>query len=277
MPTFSMFPKFLRDLPAARLAEVVCEVGLDTVNLVVRDGYWVSRANLAQDLPRFLAIMKTAGLRVTFATACFEIDEILADDRPLAILAEHGLERWRCGYLRAEGHDVRGSLERGRQRLAALAALGAQRGIQAVYQLHHGTLLPSPSSIWPLVQDLDPRWLGVEPDVGNQGFEGWEDWQRTADLLGSHLCALGVKDTRIDHDPGAATRPSKGWRRSWAPCHQGMADWHAIFRALRSIGFDGVLALQPFYHEHDTARHLADLRTEVAWLRGVWNEVEDSP
>ena len=61
--TFSLFPKFYKHLSAEQLAELVREVGLDTTNLVVREGYWADPYNLAADRS------ETAFARLTFLSS----------------------------------------------------------------------------------------------------------------------------------------------------------------------------------------------------------------
>lgn len=276
MPPFSMFPKLLAHLKVDGLAETVRRVGLDTVNVVVRDGFWVTPGGLADELPRFLAALRRHGIVPTFATACFDIDAILADDRMVAILAEHGLRQFRTGYLQA-GTDPRAAMVAARTRFERLAAMGERRGIQAVYQLHHGTLLPTASLAATLVAGLDPRWIGIEPDAGNQTFEGFEDWDRCLRLLGSHCTAFAVKDTAPYQERSRAAEPGKGWRRRWVSCREGVTDFQAAFRALQTIGFHGPIVLQPFYHEQDPAAFQATLTDEVAYLRQAWTQASIRP
>src|SRR5688500_13802634 len=52
---FSIFPKFLAHLTVPQLAAAVREAGLDTTNLVVRDGYWMSRSNFHDALQKFMS------------------------------------------------------------------------------------------------------------------------------------------------------------------------------------------------------------------------------
>lgn len=67
--TFSLFPKYYQRLDVRGLAALVREVRLDTTNAVIRDGYWVSPANLGRELPAFVNGMRAEGLEVRFCTA----------------------------------------------------------------------------------------------------------------------------------------------------------------------------------------------------------------
>ena len=271
---WSIFPKFQKHLTVEGLAALVREAGLDTTNLVIRDGYWVSRARLAEELPAFMGAMRREGLLVRFATAGFSAEEMLGDPEPLALLADNGIDEFRMGYFKADGPDVRGALGDARHKLEQIAALCERYGIRCVYQVHHGTLIPGASAAYHLVSGLPPRWIGVELDPGNQTFEGFENWDRSARLLGEYLVALGVKDSAIMRDPARAGEPGKGWVRRWCPLCEGVVNWYDVARALRAVRFGGTFVFMPFYDEHDPAEQARKLKREVAYLRDVVAAVE---
>jgi sugar phosphate isomerase/epimerase len=273
--TYSVFPKFLQSLSAPELASAVREAGLDTTNLVIRDGYWVSKAALAAQLPAFLEAMRGEGLTVRFATAGFLPEELQADESPLALLREHGIAELRMGYFQAPAAQVRTALDDARRRMGVMAALCAKHGVRAIYQVHHGTLIPGASAAYHLVRDLDPKAVGVELDPGNQTHEGLEDWARSAHLLGEYLVALGVKDSRQHREPSRGDEPTKGWSRWWCPIDEGVINWHAVLSALKAVGFAGTLEFMPFYEPHNVFAQLATLKREVAYLRGVEAAVRD--
>ncbi len=266
---YSIFPKFLQSLTARELASAVREVGLDTTNLVIRDGYWVSKKALAAQLPAFLEVMRGEGLTVRFATAGFSVDELQADETPLALLREHGIAEFRMDYFQSPTANVRGALDDARRKMAVLAGLCEKHGVRAVYQVHHGTLIPGATGAYHLVNGLDPRFVGVELDPGNQTHEGMEDWARSAHLLGEYLVALGVKDSRQHREPSRGDEPNKGWSRWWCPIDEGVVNWHSVMGALKSVGFSGTLVFMPFYEPHNVFAQLETLKREVAYLRGV--------
>lgn len=273
---WSLFPKSFPHLDPHGLAGLVREVGLDTTNLVIREGYWVSPANLAAELPRFLRAMRAEGLDIRFATAGFSPEELFADDTPLALLADAGIAEFRMGYFSDDKRtDPRGALHRARTAMERLAALCERRGIRAVYQVHHNTLVPGPSAAYALVRGLPCRFVGVELDAGNQSHEGFENWGVASRLLGEYLVALGVKDSCLVRDPARAGEPSKGWRRSWCPLDEGVTNWHDVVRAFRAVGFDGTFVFMPFYDVDDPAAITPKLKREVAYLRRVVAEAEE--
>ena len=272
--TLSLFPKFYKHLDVHQLADLVREVGLDTTNAVIRDGYWVSSSGLAKELPEFVQAMRGEGLEVKFATAGFSAADLLADPTPLAIMAESGIADFRIGYFQESKEGPRASLLAARSQLEQLAPLCELHRIRAVYQVHHGTLITNASAAWHLVNGLSSKWIGIELDPGNQGFEGFEYWGRSVRLLADYLAAVGVKDTAPSRDLLCTHDPDKGWRRAWAPLDEGVTNWHDLVRSLAAVNFQGTFVFMPFYHADDSALMTEKLKREVAYLRGVIASIE---
>ena len=273
----SIFPKFLAHLSVPQLARVVREVGIDTTNLVVRDGFWVSRSNFADDLPQFMRAARGEGLDVRFATAGFTAEEIIADASLVARLAEHGIRDFRMDYFRYTGRDARRCFDEARRKLAQVASICERRGIRAVYQVHHRMLIASAWSAWELVRDLPPGAVGIELDPGNQSHEGFEAWDKSIHLLGAHFVAAGIKDTRAWRDDVHAGDPDKGWRRAWCPIDEGMANWYDFLNACHASVFDGTFVFMPFYEPEDQQAQLAKLKREVLYFKRILNEVREKP
>jgi sugar phosphate isomerase/epimerase len=274
--TFSIFPKFLAHLTVPQLAAAVREAGLDTTNLVVRDGFWVGRSNFAVDLPKFMSAIRGEGLDVRFATAGFSADEVIAAPSLVARLAEHGIREFRMDYFRYTS-DPRREFDDARRKLGQVATICGQHGIRAVYQVHHRMLISSAWSAWGLVRELPPETVGVELDPGNQSFEGFEAWDKSVRLLGEHFAAAGIKDSRVWRDEAASDAPDKGWKRAWCPIDEGVTNWHDFAAACAAANFAGTFVFMPFYDPQDPAQQLAKLKREVAYLRNVFNEVREKP
>jgi len=266
---YSIFPKFYKHLDPHGLAEVVRRVGLDTTNVIIRDGYWVTAAGLKTELPVFVSAMRDEGLNIHFATSGYSAEELIADPSPLGILADNGIKEFRMAYFQPLGHDVRGGFIRAREQLEQLAPLCERYGVRAVYQLHAGTLVTSPSAAWMIVNDLPPEWIGVEIDPGNQAYEGYENWFRSARLLREYVVAAGVKDAAIKQDIAHADDPGKGWGRPFVPLYEGITNWHDFVKALAEIDFSGTFVFMPFYDSENPDVMTEKLAREVAYLRSI--------
>jgi len=270
--TFSIFPKFYQHLSAEQLAAMVRSVGLDTTNLVVRDGYWVTPAGLEREAPAFVKAMAAAGLKVRFATTGYAPRELSADAEPLRVLADCGIAEFRMGYFEAKP-EVRSARSEAREQLEDLAEVCERHKVRGVLQLHQNTLVPSASAAYALVRGLPSEWIGVEIDPGNQAFEGFESWNQAVRLLDDYCVAVGVKDVEVYRDAKAAAEPAKGWKRRWTTIDEGVTNWHDVIGALHGAGFEGTFVFMPFYDAKDPERMTAKLAREVAYLRRVMAEV----
>jgi|GEM_PF-723050 len=277
--TFSIFPKFCQHLSAEQLAQFVKDVGLDTTNLVIRDGYWVTMDGLAAQAPAFVKTMAKAGLKVTFATAGFSPDMLTFETfvrtkNPLKILADSGITEFRMNYFRVEDGDVRKSFQAARGKLELMLEVCEQAKVRAIYQVHHGTLFPSASAVFGLVYGLDPNWIGVELDPGNQAWEGYERPELSVGLLGEYLRAFGIKDVSWMRDESKKAEPRKGWKQDWATLDEGIVNWYDVLRQLKRVEFEGTFVWMPFYDTGDFEAHKRKLKREVAYMRKVVAEVE---
>ncbi len=270
---WSLFPKALRGHPAKEVARVVREAGLDSCNVVIREGFWIEPSRLQETLESYVAAMRDGGVGVHWATTPWTAADLPDHEADLAALAGHGIAEVRLAQTVSAGGygrvgDVRAELDAAGRAFADAAAVCAKLGLRAVYQLHHMTLLSSPSSIAPLLRDLDPAHFGVMIDPGNQRIEGHEDPRKAVQLLGSHLVGIGVKDVLFERDTGRAGDADKGWKFRMVPCDEGLNDWSAVGAALRSSGFDGTAVMMPFYPVDTREGWTATLKREVAYVRG---------
>ncbi len=273
--TLSIFPKFFQHLSLAELPAMIHDVGLDTCNLVIRDGFWVSESNLAVDLPVYVRTMADAGFQVTFATTGYSAEALIADPSPLGILAENGIKEFRIGYFREKNGDPHASMDKAHAQIGALVPHCERYNIRAVYQVHHGTLITNSWAAWQLINGISPQWVGIELDPGNQTFEGMENWGRATRVLGDYLVALGIKDSMMVQDQARAHEPGKGWSRQWVPLDLGEINWYDVVRALRDSHFTGTGVYMPFYDENDAIAMQKNLKREVAYLRRVISEVQN--
>jgi len=270
--TWSIFPKFYKHLKVDELAGLVREVGLDTTNLVIREGYWVTPGNLAGETKAFVEAMSKEGIEIRFATAGFVPTDLVKDDTPLAVLADNGITEFRMSYFRVENDDVQASIAEARRQMEQIVPICEKRGIRAVYQVHHGTLAPHSLAAWMLVHDLPSKAVGVMLDPGNQINEGFEDWRRAALLLKDHWVATGVKDMAWRRGEDAADDPTKGWSRDWVPVCDGVINWKAVMDAMRTIPFEGTFVFMPFYNHEEPALMTKGLKKGVAYLREIVGE-----
>lgn len=232
------FPKRWFGLAVEEACARTAAAGFAGIDCAVRPAAWVDAGAIASAGAGFMRCAAGAGLAVPLAIIDAGLADLLRDDAPLRQLAGLGIPAVRIGYLPigpAPGRD----LVAARADAARLAERARAIGIRVLYQVHHGTLVASPSAAWFLAGEADPAGFAIQLDAGNQVHEGFERWDKAAALLGPHLASVGIKDAER---PGGA----------FVPLGRGQADLAALTAALR--GRDMLWDFQPF---HDCDDHIA--------------------
>lgn len=275
----SLFPKLFRGISKEELADILTETGFEAVDLLLRDGYWVDMDNMAAGSEGFINFMNKKGIKVEFATTGFSPEMLCEHQEPLRILSEAGIKSFRMSYLfyDEEKEDFFSALEKGRTQMQRMAELCARFNIKAVYQIHHGSnqLIHHSMAALYVVRDLPPEYIGIMPDAGNQFFEAHENWHRAIITLDKYMAAFGVKDGKYEYNPDEKTTESKGWKKEFAPCQEGVNNWYDIIKALKKIDFDGVLNFQPFYHENEHDKLVVTLKKELSYIKNIMKHVEN--
>ena len=260
-----VFAKFFQHLSVDELMAHCAEAKVDGPTAVIREGYWLEPESYAKALPGFVAAANKAGLEVRFADTSFLMDDLAHDNTPLRILADSGITDVRLGYVKkGDAGHVRNLFEHSR-RLAEGASLAAEKaGIRAVIQVHGGCYPHNASTAWPLVNDLDPKFIGVMIDPGNNFMqEGFEQFDYQIQLLGEYVAAVGAKDSIVERSA------TKVWERKWSPVFEGLANWEQIYAELNKIGFSGSMVLMPFYDTDDFPLMFDKFKREVEYLKGL--------
>jgi sugar phosphate isomerase/epimerase len=258
-----VFTKPFGSMSIAELADSMAELGVDGVDLVVRDGQTVT----PDDPDGIIAVagaLAERGLALEVVTTSFTEP----DEHAEAIFdacAETGVRLVRAGFFRydpAQGYQR--SLASAQRGLAGLAGIAADSGVRLAVQLHHGTIHQSAAHALRLISDLDD--VLVYADFGNQTKEGSEDWRLTLDLIGDRLACVGVKTAAWHSAPD-------GWRPDWVQLSSegGIVPWPEILPGLRERGYDGPLSLHMFYPASDP---LAALRGDLDTLRALQSSRE---
>ena len=261
------FPKLLSGSDVATFARVTRAAGLDRCNAVIREGYPTPPGTLATTLRPFLDALRDGGVTCDFASTGWVPSELSGVEADLAALAKHGVTNVRLMHALSGGGwgkvgDVRAELDQAKRDFAAAAELAERHGLRFIYQVHHATLFPSPSSVWPIVRDLPPERMAVMLDPGNQAIEGSEHPLRSMRLLcPDRVAACGVKDVAWSRDADNA------WSHAFVETGTGVCNWPRALPALAEGGFAGTLVFMPFYDVADPNVLAVKLKREVDLIR----------
>ncbi|MBO5275360.1 MAG: sugar phosphate isomerase/epimerase [Clostridia bacterium] len=258
---YYLFAKFYQNFTPEQLAERCAELGFDGPTALVRDGYPLTAANLKEALPSYIRTMEAAGMEVKFADA--PVNPLREDaDYLVGTLAEHGIERIRLDHIGKAVKPARELADYARYYAEAAAKLAERHGTKAVIQLHGHCYPHNATAAYPCVKDLDPRYIGVKMDPGNNlAQEGYELFDYQIKLLGEYLTALGAKSAGIFRGEDGI------WRRGFVPAQEGIADYNLIMRTLKEIDFDGPAVLMPFYNDREPDVLTEKLKDELAFFK----------
>lgn len=160
--------------------------------------------------------------------------------------------------------------EKAREDYRRVEELAARNNVQALIEIHHGTICPSASATRRFVEGLDSRHVGVIHDSGNMVHEGYENYRMGLELLGDYLSHVHIKNARWFPVKYLEDK-SVVWKCDWTAVHKGVSDIRALFRDLQAIGYDGWISFEDFSTERPP---LDRLRDNLAFVRKVIQEAK---
>lgn len=241
-------------------------------------GFWAGNratwplTGLESHLETMARITRDAGLDFSGIGGYVRAADHDNTERMLAATAALGAPRVRVTMPNA-GASYRETFATTRSDLEWVAERAAHHGVQAVVELHHGTITASASAAIRLIDGLDPAHIGVIHDSGNLVFEGYEDYASAFDLLGEYLAHVHVKNGAWRAGDTRTPDGALVWEHGWATLRDGQADLAAYFRALAVAGYDGWVTLEDFSTELPLAERTAD---DLAYLRSLSERALDA-
>lgn len=273
----SIFSKHLHWLNYTDMAALAAGMGFDGVDLTVRPDGHVLPENVAVDLPKAVAAVEKAGLKVySIVTNISKPDEKYAEDI-LKAASALGIKYYRTAWFNYnKAITVPVNLQVITKQLASLAALNKKYNIHGAYQNHSGDLFGA--SIWDLwlaLKDLDPASIGCQYDIRHATTEGADTWATSIQPLVPHIKTTNIKDFYWD-------KKGDRWQVKSVPLGEGMVDFKNYFAALKQYNLSGPLSLHCEYElggAQDGAKKLTiskqefttavqkDLTTLRGWLK----------
>ncbi len=268
---FYLFPKNFQHYDLDRLMQAVATMGFDGPTALVRNGYWITYDNAAKDMATYVKTAQQFGLQVKYGSADLNPDTLLTDEKQLDLLkiyAANGIEQVRLQHVvKKQEEDATTYSERFRRQAENAAMAGEKAGIRCVFQLHGHFYPHNATAAYAGVKGLDPRYIGVKMDPGNNVCqEGYELFWYQISLLKDYLCAMGAKDVGYFKTEGA-TDGNKGWHPAWLPAYEGMINYQNIFAWLKQADFDGPVITMPFYDCHSDEEMEATVAKELAYFK----------
>ena len=243
------------------------------VNVAHENRYWGDNkctidVNTVEQQAEYLAeLSKKYGVEC-FALATYlrpaETERIESVLRAAQIVGAPKVRIFQEGYGSSDGQkNYRLGMAECRAQLQKLEPLCKKYGVKVILEMHHGTLVSSPSAAYNLLCGLDPKYFGINIDPGNMVFEGFENYQKAFELLGKFIDHVHVKNA-IRAEAGRDEYGSKIFKNVWAPLWDGSADLRELFRVLKKFGYEGTVSVEDFTDEQPTKEKLA---SDLAYMK----------
>jgi sugar phosphate isomerase/epimerase len=238
----SIFSKHLHWLNYADMAALAAEMGFDGVDLTVRPDGHVLPENVTSDLPKAVAAVEKAGLKVySIVTNIKQPDEKYATDI-LKAASALGIKYYRTAWFNYDkALSIPANLEAISKQLAGLVALNKQYRMHGAYQNHSGDLFgASVWDLWLALKDLDPASIGCQYDIRHATTEGADTWATSIQPLVPYIKTTNIKDFYWEKKDGK-------WQVKSVPLGEGMVDFKKYFEVLKQQGIGGPLSLHCEY------------------------------
>ena len=241
-----IFSKHLQWASISEAAAIARDIGFDGIDITVRSEGHVLPERVETDLPAAVEAVHRAGLTVPMITTDIMSVQTPHADAVLKTANRLGIRNYRWGMLTYPADKgVAERLVELKPQMKALAALNQEHQICGMYHTHSGPgLVGAPIwDLWNLFQGLDPRWIGVNYDIGHAtvegGYGGWIDSSR---LVMSQMRGIALKDFTWQQNKGKNTHADPfdkslgiqdAWVPHWCPPGEGMVNFSGFFSILK--------------------------------------------
>ena len=263
-------------------ADLAASMGFDGVDFTVRSGGHVLPEHVERDLPKAVEAARKAGLQTPMVTAGIVDAKSPHAEAILATLHGLGIQYYRWGGFTYDyGKSMAAQIDDLKPRVRALAELNEKHGVTAMYHTHSG-LKQVGASIWDLwetLREFDPRYVGVNYDIGHATVEGGVGgWVNSAHLLDKFMTGVALKDFVWGKNAKGA------WAPQWCAAGKGMVNFAGFFEILKQTGFSGPVQLHFEYPELGQAydgkttldipkeRFIAIMQRDLRYLKGLMGQ-----
>ena len=289
-----VFSKHFHWTSVGEAAAMAQDIGFDGMDLTVRADGHVLPERVETDLPKAVGTIRRAGLEVPMITT--EITGVTTphSEAMLRTASQLGIRHYRWGGLiYPPDQSIEERLDQLKPQVRALADLNQDHQICGMYHTHSGPgLVGAPIwDLWTIFRDLDPRWIGINYDIGHATVEGgFGEWIATSRLLKDGMRGIALKDftwqpnreTNRHRDPfEKSLNIETTWVPEWCATGQGMVNFPGFFAIVKANSFSGPVQLHFEYpglggaengeKQLRIAKHdlIAAMSRDLKYVRGV--------
>ncbi len=273
-----IFSKHLQFLNYQDLADAAAEIGFDGVDLAVRPNGHVIPERVAEDLPKAVEALRSAGFSPLMMTTSVDDSDNKTHIKVLETSAKLGIQYYRMGYFRyLEKKTIPESNRIFQQKVESLNQLNIDLGLIGAYQNHAGNYVGA--SLWELYELLKQTGqqnLGAQYDIRHAVVEGGQSWQNGLRLIQPMIKSLVLKDFLWAKVNGK-------WQTKNTPIGDGMVDFNTYFQLLKSYNLRVPVTLHLEYPiggaEHGDTKLSLDqkvvfqaMKTDLQKVHELWKQ-----
>lgn len=191
-----VFEKPIQNLSYDVIGEQLAKMGIQGIEATIRKGGHIDPAKAESEIPKMVASLAKNGQQALIAAT--NVNEASGEtEKFLRTLKANGITRYRMEYYR---YDLKKSpLEQLRENVAKLrdlAAMSAEIGVQALYQIHAGAKYAGSLS-WDaaiMFEKIDPDHAAVAFDLRHVRADTGKSFDLALANLRPHIRSIFVKD-----------------------------------------------------------------------------------
>ncbi len=201
-------------------------------------------------------------------TNCFDLDAAEAVFRAANAVGAKAARINASTYLPEVSY--REQIAQNREQFGKLEKLSRRYGVKALMETHMGLVCPSVCSAMQVLDGLDPEYVGIMWDPGNQVEEGGERYNMAIRSAGPYLAEVHVKN-RV-YQPVLIENGGLVWQCNTVQLQYGQVNWRAVIDELKVNGYDGWLMMEDF----STVQAVYDrLKNNIDYLRNCCGVKEE--
>ena len=300
-PNLALVSRHVQWTTAENGLRVAKAAGFPAMLWTVRRGAHVEVAQVETELPRIVGLTRAAGMATPMIITNIAEAGSEGAAATLSTMQRLGIRLYRAAAPRYRyDAPIQPQFDDFRRKLEGLAQLNAKYGTTAAFHTHAyaDTIGGSAWDLWMVMKDLDPRYLGLNYDIGHVMAKGGAGWRESVRATGPYLHSVSIKDFLWEKEP-AVPRGQWPWRTRLVRPGDGMVDFPDFFRYLQSINFQGPLENYFEYSVDVPGRNkpfdmlgtdygkwklempeemfVSFLKRDVAFYNGVWHDALTTP
>lgn len=257
------------DMPIAKLADLIKDIGVDGIELPVRKGYSVNPDNIAQELPRAAKIFRDRGLMIGSVAGDMDEKTIAAcGDAGVPIIRICVGIDMKIGYYATE-KKVCASFD------ALLPSL-RKHHVAIGVQNHCDFMIGSAIGLMHLIEQYDPKEVCAVLDPAHCAVDG-EPEAMALDIVWSHLGMMNFKSASHWRVNGPDEEEAK-WKILWTTAQHSGYSWRTMVNALRARDYKGTICLPAEYsHPSQPGQLMGDdaiapTKKDIAYMKKLLAE-----